>query len=118
MVELDQRFSRAPEVRHEGSTPGSVRAPQRQHSSHAKPQRSPRPVCLRRTPGQSSGGSPTGLDCTGSYAFDFNGWIASSADPALVAGQQVWAQHYSRDPGIALPNATNVTNGLRFTIGP
>lgn len=73
---------------------------------------------LRRTPVQVSGGSPTGNDCTGSFALDFNAWIASGVDPALVVGQEVWAQYYSRDAGIPPPNSTNVTNGLHFTLAP
>lgn len=45
----------------------------------------------------NSGG--TSGTCTGVFAEDFNAYIASGADPALVAGAQVWIQNWSRDPG-------------------
>jgi hypothetical protein len=62
---------------------------------------------------QSSGGAPP---CGGSYSMDFNAWVASGADPALVAGQKVWAQYWSRDP--SSPSTTNLTNAIHFTLGP
>lgn len=73
---------------------------------------------LRRTPAQDSGGNPTGLDCSGQYAFDFNGWVATGVDPALVAGAVVDAQYWSRDPGFAPPDNVGLTDALEFTIGP
>lgn len=73
---------------------------------------------LRRTPAQTSGGSAAGNDCTGMFHFDFNNWIAGGLDPALVPGQSVWAQFWSRDPGFAPPNSTSLTNGIEFTIAP
>jgi len=72
---------------------------------------------LRRTPVQLAGGSAT-LDCSGSYAFDFNAWIASGADPALVPGAEVFAQYYARDPGLPPPGNTHLTDALRFTVRP
>jgi hypothetical protein len=47
---------------------------------------------------------------------DFNAWIASGADPALISGVEVWAQFYSRDPGFAPPNNVNLTEALDFVI--
>lgn len=73
---------------------------------------------FRRTPIQSSGGNPGTIDCSGSFSFDFNAWMASGADPALVPGRDVWAQYYSRDPGFAPPNNTNLTDAVRFAICP
>ena len=75
---------------------------------------------LRRTPAQSSGGAlpPPSRDCTGAFSLDFNAWIASGADPALVAGQEVWAQYWSRDPGFPPPGGSNLTDALTFAIGP
>jgi hypothetical protein len=73
---------------------------------------------LRRTPIQDSGGNPGASDCSGRFSFDFNAWIASLADPSLVPGQDVWAQYYSRDPGFAPPNNTNVTDAVRFVVCP
>jgi hypothetical protein len=70
---------------------------------------------LRRTAPQNSGGAlPPSADCSGQFAFDFNARIASGADPALVAGQQVWAQYWSRDPASA--STTNLTDALHFTV--
>ena len=75
---------------------------------------------LRRTPVQSSGGllPPPSRDCTGVFSIDFNAWIASGADPALVAGQEVWAQYWSRDPGFPPPEGSNLTDALAFAVGP
>ncbi|MCK6447186.1 MAG: hypothetical protein L6Q99_12420 [Planctomycetes bacterium] len=47
----------------------------------------------------ASGG--TGGTCSGTFTEDFNAYIASGADPALVSGAQVWIQNWSRDPGSA-----------------
>jgi hypothetical protein len=68
-----------------------------------------------RTPVQLSSGSPP---CGGAYAIDFNAWIASGADPALVAGAQVWAQYWSRDPGYAPPANTGLTDAVQFAVCP
>lgn len=68
-----------------------------------------------RTPLQISGGSPFGDDCTGSYSFDFNAYIATNPNPALVVGATVDAQYWSRDPG-SPPSNTNLTDALEFTI--
>ncbi len=73
---------------------------------------------LRRTPLLNSGGSLQGLNCSGVYSMDFAAWIASGADPALVAGTTVQAQFYSRDPGFAAPNNIGLTAGLEFTLVP
>jgi hypothetical protein len=72
---------------------------------------------LKRTPVQLSGGTPPPTwDCTGKFHFDFNAWIQSSIDPALVAGQEVWAQYWYRDPGFAAPNNIGLTDAVEFTI--
>jgi hypothetical protein len=44
----------------------------------------------------NSGG--TNGACDGVFTEDLNAYIASGADPALVAGAHVWLQHWSRDP--------------------
>jgi hypothetical protein len=69
-----------------------------------------------RTPPQNSGGSTSGSDCSGTYAFDFNAWMQSGGDPSLAAGAQLFAQYWSRDP--ASPSHTGLSNGLRFVINP
>ncbi len=73
---------------------------------------------LRRTPVQLTGGSAGGNDCTGQMVRDFNAWITGGLDPQLVAGQEVWAQFYSRDPGFAPPNNVNLTAAIDFLILP
>ena len=74
---------------------------------------------VTRTAGQTSGGTPPPVqDCTGSFAIDFNAFVAGSGDPALTAGADVWAQYWSRDPGFAPPDNSNLSNGLAFTLEP
>ncbi len=68
---------------------------------------------LRRTPGQISAGTGP---CAGTFVIDFAAFIAIGTDPALVAGQAVWAQWYSRDPQAALH--TNLTDALYFVLRP
>jgi hypothetical protein len=66
----------------------------------------------------ASGSPAPALDCSGAYHFDFNAWIQSGADPALVVGQDVWAQYWSRDQGFAFPDNTGLSNAVAFEIGP
>ena len=70
---------------------------------------------IKRTPKVSSGGTPTGIDCTGTFSFDFNALIASGSDPLLqVVGQQVNAQFWSRDPLDSY--TTNTTDAVQFAV--
>jgi catechol 2,3-dioxygenase-like lactoylglutathione lyase family enzyme len=68
---------------------------------------------LVRTLVQNSGGTPP---CGGAFQIDFNAYVASGADPALVAGAQVWVQTWSRDPGFAPPNNTSLSDAVSFTL--
>jgi hypothetical protein len=70
----------------------------------------------RRTPVQSSGGNPPPNDCSGVFSFDFNARIQSGVDPALVAGQDTYAQYWYRDPQSA--STTGLSDALAFTIDP
>jgi hypothetical protein len=71
---------------------------------------------LVRTPLSSSGGN-TGLDdCSGVLSFDFNAYLVSSGNPALVVGATVDAQFWSRDPGAS--SNTNLSNALEFPLLP
>jgi hypothetical protein len=78
-------------------------------------------LCMRpphvRTQLQNSSGTGT-PPCTGVYNFDFNTYIASGKDPALVAGCQVWLQTWSRDPAFAPPNQVGLSDALTFVICP
>jgi hypothetical protein len=69
-----------------------------------------------RTNAQGSGGSPTGSDCTGAYAFDFNARIQSGIDPALVVGAEVFTQYRARDPQAI--SSSSLSNALRFVVNP
>jgi hypothetical protein len=73
---------------------------------------------VRRTPVQSSGGTPSGSDCSGTFAFDFNQWMAGGTDPSLAAGQRIRAQFWSRDGGLPAPWSTSLTDALSFEIWP
>jgi hypothetical protein len=71
---------------------------------------------LKRVGAQSSGGSATGSDCTGTFSFDFRNQIQSGVDPTLVIGSEVFCQYWSRDP--QAPSGTSLSNALRFLINP
>jgi hypothetical protein len=71
---------------------------------------------IKRVGMQSSGGSTTGIDCSGTFHFDFNGHIDSHADPSLVVGAEIFDQWWSRDP--ASPAGSSLSNALRFVINP
>jgi len=69
-----------------------------------------------RTPSQSSGGAATGASCTGAFSFDFNDWTQNGPDVSLVAGTEIYAQYWSRDP--QSPSHTSLSNALRFLVNP
>lgn len=70
----------------------------------------------KRTPVQDSTGNPPPNDCSGFYSYDFNDRIRSGVDPALVAGEEVFAQYWSRDP--LSGSTTGLTDALAFYINP
>lgn len=71
---------------------------------------------ITRTALQNSGGSAFGTDCSGTYALDFNARIQSGIDPLLVAGEEVFAQYWYRDPAGSFGSA--LSDGGQFTIQP
>lgn len=73
---------------------------------------------VRRTFPLVAGGSSAGTDCSGSYAFDFNAWIATGGDARLVPGATVDAQYWSRDPGFTTPANVGLTQAAHFGIAP
>jgi hypothetical protein len=72
----------------------------------------------KRTPPQTSGGSPTGSDCTGTYSVDFDALIQAGTNPNLVAGAFVYAQWWARDPGEFTGFGTSLSDALKFEICP
>lgn len=73
-----------------------------------------RPLTVLST--QSSGGSASGHDCTGSFSTDFNARIQSGLDLRLVPGTVVFAQVLSNDP--LAPLGYSLSAGLAFTVQP
>ncbi|MFM7296050.1 MAG: hypothetical protein ACKO4Q_02375 [Planctomycetota bacterium] len=77
-------------------------------------------LCVRppvtRTPIQQSGGLSAGLDCSGTYAFDFT--PAYMAQKGLTSGDTVYAQWWSRDPGFTGSLAVSLSNALEFDVTP
>jgi hypothetical protein len=68
-----------------------------------------------RTPLQLSGGNPN-VACNGFQWFYFS--HAYMAAHGLNAGDTVYAQFWSRDPGFAAPGNIGLTNALKFEIVP
>jgi hypothetical protein len=66
---------------------------------------------IKRTTLMNSHGNPPPADCSGSFAFDFNAFIATGQDPALVASQPVWCQFWSRDPNRPRRRASRTRSG-------
>jgi hypothetical protein len=56
----------------------------------------------------------SGPPCTGQYLFQFNAAYMNAT--GLNAGQDVYAQYWSRDTGFAAPNNVGLTPGLHFQI--
>lgn len=71
---------------------------------------------VHRTVPSNSGGNAGVEDCSGVYSFDFDALIQSGNDPALVAGELVYAQFWSRDSAASF--ATVRSDALRFGIAP
>ena len=71
---------------------------------------------LKRTPVQSSGGSPPpAQDCSGTFSLDFIAWMPQ--DPSLTTGSQVNGQYWYRDPQ-SYPFKTGLTDAIEFAIRP
>ncbi|MCC6408709.1 MAG: matrixin family metalloprotease [Planctomycetes bacterium] len=71
-----------------------------------------------RTSVQTSGGSPSGADCTGTYSYDFEALIVGGTDPNLIPGQMVYTQYWARDPADFTGFNTSLSEGLSFEICP
>ncbi|MCK6448438.1 MAG: FG-GAP-like repeat-containing protein [Planctomycetes bacterium] len=73
---------------------------------------------IKRTSLQSSDGNPPPNDCSGAYSFDFNAYIATGVDPALISGAALDGQYWARDPGFSPPNNTSLTDGIHIVLCP
>ena len=72
---------------------------------------------LRRMPVHATGGTPPpAADCTGTFAEDFNAWIASGQDPMLMPGSPVYVQGWVRDP--SAPGGSLLSDAAAFFVGP
>jgi hypothetical protein len=71
---------------------------------------------IARTGIQNSGGSPVGIDCTGSFSFHFSRAYVNAQ--SMPPGARIYCQYWSRDPGYSPPNNVSLTNGLSFTVCP
>ncbi len=70
---------------------------------------------IKRTPVQSTG-TNLGYPCTGQYYFQAD--QAFFTAEGLSAGQDFYAQYWSRDTGFSAPNNVGLTNGLHARIIP
>ena len=68
---------------------------------------------ITRTNIQNSGGA---APCSGTFAMDFNAWIAAGSDPTLVVGAQVGAQYWSRD--VPASFGSSVSDAIGFVVLP
>lgn len=73
---------------------------------------------ITRTPVQDSLGNPPPVDCSGTFAFDFNALIRAGVDPSLVPGSVVDAQYWYRDPSDPTGFGSGLSDGLEFVIQP
>lgn len=70
---------------------------------------------LRRTPVQSAGGAQP---CSGTFDFDFNDWLRTGNDPAVLAGSVLYGQYWFRDPNDPTGFDVGLTDALRFVVQP
>ncbi len=71
---------------------------------------------IKRTTLPNSGGSSSGTDCTGTFAFEFNAYLQSFADPALDVGTFVYGQYWSRDPSDPSGFTDSLSNAIKFSV--
>ncbi|MBI5434145.1 MAG: hypothetical protein HZA52_15030 [Planctomycetes bacterium] len=69
-----------------------------------------------RGPHLNSGGSASGLDCSGAYSWHFS--QAYMASKSIPAGSILYAQAWGRDPGFADPNNSQLSDAIVFLVEP
>lgn len=67
-----------------------------------------------RTPIQLSGGSASGIDCSGSWSFPFDAAYMNAR--GLAPDDVVFAQYWGRDPGFAFPSSVMLSDAVRFVV--
>ena len=73
---------------------------------------------LKRLHAMDSGGSSSGVDCSGAPSVDFNARIRSGVDAGLVPGATISARWYYRDSHDPAGFGTGLSDALRFAICP
>ena len=62
-------------------------------------------------------GSGGAAACSGTFSLDFNSYLVTSANPALVSRASVNAQYWFRDPAHPIAG-TGGSAGVTFTLCP
>ncbi|MFT5477311.1 MAG: hypothetical protein ACI8Y8_002657 [Planctomycetota bacterium] len=73
---------------------------------------------LLRAPIQRTGGNAAGLDCSGSLSIDINALLQGGGAATIMAGDQVNAQFFYRDPQHADGTGYGLTEGVEFVVLP
>jgi len=69
-----------------------------------------------RGPAQNSGGSSSGVDCTGSFDLHFSHAFAQAN--GIAPGTNVYLQAWGRDPGFVAPNNIQLSDAAVFEFAP
>lgn len=73
---------------------------------------------FRRTAMAFSGGNSGVNDCSGVLSLDFNAWIRSGIDPALVPGADVYAQWWYRDGADPMGFGSGLSDAVSLRVCP
>jgi hypothetical protein len=73
---------------------------------------------LERTLLLNTGGSPTGVDCSGSLSVDFNALVQGGGAPTVMPGDKVNAQFFYRDPQHSDGTGHGLTEAVEFVVLP
>ena len=73
---------------------------------------------LQRLPILNSGGPAGAPNCSGTLTFDFNAWLQGPGAGSVMAGDQLNAQYFYRDPQHPDGTGYGLTGGVEFTVLP